>query len=81
MSLLTPKNRQEMERHVGYMLEHAYGHIERKTEQALALVYPHLLKLEWLPNQRLNIETVNDSLRLMANMQATFHQEDDELPA
>lgn len=80
MSLLTPKNRQEMERHVGYMLEHAYGHIERKTEQALALVYPHLRELRLLPNRRLNVETVNDSLRLMANMQATIHQESDEMP-
>ena len=73
MSLLTPKSRQEMERHVGYMLEHAYGHIERKTEYALVLVYPHLRELRYLPNRRLNVETVNDSLRLMANMEATFY--------
>lgn len=72
MSLLTPNNRQEMERHVGYMLEHAYGHIERKTEYALVLVYPHLRELRYLPNRRLNVETVNESLRLMANMQASF---------
>ena len=76
MSLRTPRNRQEMERHVGLVLEHAHGHIERKTEYALALVMPQIQELEWLPNRRLNVATINTSLRLMANMLATPDQLD-----
>lgn len=77
MSLRAPRNRQEMERHVGLVLEHARGHIKRKTEYALALVKPQIQELEWLPNQRMNVATINTSLRLMANMLATPDQLDE----
>ena len=76
MSLRTPRNRAEMERHVSYVVEHAYGHLRRGTPQALALVVPRLREMSWLPNRRVNLASINESLRLQANMLATFQQDD-----
>ncbi|WP_422355620.1 hypothetical protein [Roseivirga pacifica] len=67
----TPSNRKEFEHNVFLVIEDAHSVIETNDEELiqnkLRATGRHLARVESLPNGRLNINTVNEMLRLQAN--------------
>lgn len=68
-----PKTRSEMEHNLNLAVEDFTGKIESKNEDlirnAMWATYKHLKEVKKLPNGRINMSTVNEQIRLQANMQ------------
>lgn len=68
-----PKTRSEMEHNLNLAVEDFTGKIESKNEDlirnAMWATYEHLKEVKKLPNRRINMSTVNEQIRLQANMQ------------
>ncbi len=79
MSIKTPKNRAEFEHNLHSMEERGLQIIESKNQDAiqnfLLATWPHLKKVQKIPNGRINLLTINEAIRLQANMQNSdlFH--------
>ena len=68
--LITPDIRMHFERNTAFVIEDMYRKLD--TNQGLgslaAFTWPHLKKLKLLPNGRVNLLTIDESLRLQGNM-------------
>lgn len=71
--MITPDNRSEFENNLFLVIEDAKEKIEENNEDVLGsfayFTLPHLKKVKTLPNGRVNLLTVDENLRLQANMQ------------
>lgn len=67
-----PSNRNELEHNVYLVLEDTNKKVESGNQEAIQNVMwataPHLEKVEILPNGRINLVTINETIRLQANM-------------
>ncbi len=67
-----PKTRKEMEHNLALVYEDTLKKLKSKNESSIGslLVFtaPHLEKVKSAPNSRLNLLTINESIRLQANM-------------
>jgi hypothetical protein len=77
-----PKNRKEFERHLDILVEKVQ--LRKFRIPPSRRVINSLLNIKELPNRRINIHTINESARLLANSLAHFDktkiikEEDDE---
>lgn len=66
----TPVSREEFEHNINLLREQA-EHISEASEAAInsfwTFTYPQLEKARILPNGRINLQTIDESLRLSAN--------------
>lgn len=69
-TMKTPLSREEFEHNINLLMEKA-RHISKASESAqgsfMYFTYPSLSKVRNLPNGRLNLQTVDEGLRLDAN--------------
>ena len=67
-----PKTRKEMEHNLALAFEDTIRKLKsndkRSKESVLIFTAPHLKKVKDAPNSRLNLLTINESIRLQANM-------------
>ncbi|SCY13691.1 hypothetical protein SAMN02927916_1229 [Flavobacterium anhuiense] len=72
MSIKTPKNRLEFEHNINFLEERGLKLLEVNNESAIQnyvwATLPHLRKVRKLPNGRINLLTINEQIRLQANM-------------
>jgi len=68
----TPKTRKEMEHNLALVLEDTLKKLKSEDksliESVIIFTSPHLEKVKNSPNGRLNLLTINESIRLQANM-------------
>lgn len=68
-----PMNRTEMEHNLNLVIEDFNNRIDSGNEDsiqnAMWATYPHLKEVKKTPNFRINLLTVNERIRLHANMQ------------
>ena len=73
MSIRTPNDREEFEHNMHLVEEKALKIVQSKNEDAIQnfkwATWPHLRKVKRLPNGRINLLTVNEMIRLQANME------------
>ncbi|MEA9414345.1 hypothetical protein [Flavobacterium sp. PL02] len=73
MSIKTPKSREEFEHNLHLMEERALRVVRSENESAMqnfsSATWPHLKKVKRLPNARINLLTINEMIRLQANME------------
>ncbi len=66
------KTRKEMEHNLALVFEDTLRKLKsndkRLKESVLIFTAPHLKKVKSAPNSRLNLLTINESIRLQANM-------------
>ncbi|WP_338357465.1 hypothetical protein [Yeosuana marina] len=67
-----PKTRKEMEHNLALVYEDTIKKLGSKDKSAIdsVLIFtaPHLKKVKSIPNSRLNLLTIDESIRLQANM-------------
>lgn len=67
-----PKTRSELEHNLNLVIEDFKGKIDSKNEEliknAVQATYRHLKEVKKLPNGRINMNTINEPIRLQANM-------------
>lgn len=67
-----PRSRREMEHNINLLLEDIERAFDTNDEEFIRnkcwASLPHIKKLKYLPNQRIHINTINEQLRLQANM-------------
>jgi hypothetical protein len=68
--MITPKNRAELEHNMALVFEDANRRLklEKPDTGFIHLTLPELQKVKFLSNGRINLLTVNKSIRLQANM-------------
>lgn len=73
MSIKTPNDREEFEHNMHLMEQRALRIMNSKNEDAIQnfawATWPHLKKVRRLPNGRINFLTINEMIRLQANME------------
>lgn len=73
MSIKTPKNREEFEHNLYLIEERALKVTQSENESAMQnflwATWPHLKKVKRLLNGRINLLTINEMIRLQANME------------
>ena len=73
MSIKTPNDREEFEHNMHLIEESTLRKLQSKNESAIQnfmwATWPHLKKVKRLPNGRLNLLTINEMIRLQANME------------
>jgi hypothetical protein len=73
MSIKTPQTRAEFEHNLYLVQEDTMRKIKSGNDDTIQNVlwatWPHLKKVKLLPNNRLNLLTINEMIRLQANMQ------------
>lgn len=72
MGIKTPNNRSELEHNLFLIMEDTIQIIESGNTDLInnvtAMVLPDLKKVRILPNGRINLPTINEIIRLQANM-------------
>ncbi|MFT4847698.1 MAG: hypothetical protein ACI8ZO_000289 [Flavobacteriales bacterium] len=67
-----PKTRREMEHNLALLFEDTLNKLKSNNSDSKESVFiftaPHLKKVKTSPNSRLNLLTINESIRLQANM-------------
>ena len=67
-----PKTRKEMEHNLALVFEDTLRKLkssdESSKESVLIFTAPHLKRVKTVPNSRLNLVTIDESIRLQANM-------------
>lgn len=67
-----PKTRNEMEHNLALVFEDTLKKLESKDKSLVKSVViftaPHLKKVKSSPNKRINLLTINEQIRLQANM-------------
>lgn len=75
MGIKTPNTRSEFEHNLHLVEEdvlRTFNSGDRaRIENALWATVPHLKKVKKLPNGRINLSTINEMIRLQANMRNT----------
>lgn len=73
MSIKTPDNREEFEHNMHLIEERTLKTLNSQNEEAIQnflwATWPHLKKVKRLPNGRINFLTINEMIRLQANME------------
>lgn len=67
----TPRSRKEFEHNINLVIEDVKRAFDTGDEEFIRskcwASLPHIKKLKYLPNKRIDINTVNEQLRLQAN--------------
>lgn len=67
-----PTNRNEFEHNMYLVIEDVNNKVRSGNTELIDSVaiftYSHLKELRWLPNGRINLNTINEQLRLQGNM-------------
>lgn len=67
-----PTNRKQFEHNINLVVEDLHKAIDNNDEEGIANKYwitiPHLKKVAFLPNRRIDLSTVNEMIRSQANM-------------
>ena len=73
MSIKTPENREEFEHNMHLVEERTLKILNSGNDEAIQnfawATWPHLKKVKRLPNGRINFLTINEMIRLQANME------------
>ena len=73
MSIKAPNDREEFEHNMHLVEESALKKLQSNNESAIQnsmwATWPHLKKVKRLPNGRINLLTINEMIRLQANME------------
>lgn len=69
MGMITPSSRVDFERNMYHVFEDVLGKMDSDRLGSLAaFTWPHLKRVKPLPNGRINLLTIDESIRLQANM-------------
>lgn len=71
----TPESRREFEHNINLIVDEAHridDAPQDTLESFLIFTYPQLKKMRFLPNGRINLNTVDEELRLQANSKNQF---------
>lgn len=72
IEIITPRTRKEMEHNIALVFENSLNQVNSEDEVTISsfayFTLPHLQSLQLLPNGRILLSSINESLRSQANM-------------